>query len=80
MSKSTPIVPAPRVPPDPSLPAYFVPSAYISGRTGTVQFGHANNRPVHNGIFYRGEDNGRRAARRRIERQARREQRRAVRR
>jgi hypothetical protein len=54
----------------------YIPSAYVSGRTGTVVFGHANGRPVHNGIYYRGESNSRRAARRRMERQAKREARR----
>ena len=63
-----------------TLPAYYIPGAYVSGRTGAVTFGHQNERAVHGGVLFRGEDNGRRAARRRIERQARRERRRAVRR
>jgi hypothetical protein len=61
-------------------PAHYIAGAYVSGRTGTVQFGHANNRPVHGGVYYRGESNDRRAARRRIERQQRRAARKAVRR
>ncbi len=54
------------------LSAHYVPGAYVSGRSGTVQFGHQNERAVHGGVLFRGESNGARAARRRIERQARR--------
>ena len=65
---------------DPTLLAYYVPAAYVSGRTGVVTFGHQNGRAVHGGVLYRGASNGARAARRRIERQARRAARKAVRR